>query len=249
MELVQMLQEHFGQMITLEKTAPGISRIYAPFFHEDGDMISMYLQQSDNDHFTIRDFGNTLMRVSYTFDIDSENKRNILSSIIKSNHGKLDDGEIILEADYDSLAQAIFQYSQIVAKASNIDIIRRETIKSLFHEYLAEFVLGNLGKYGIQRNMSPTRDKQLVVDYCIGQKNPLFLFGVNENTKASKVVISCLTFQKQKIPFRSLIVHEDFDSLSTFYRNQITNAADKQYTSLDDFKGEGIDYIERQLVS
>lgn len=77
----------------------------------------------------------------------------------------------------------------------------------------------------------------------------MFIFGVNENTKASKVVISCLSFQKQKIPFRSLIVHEDFDGLSSFYRNQITNMADKQFTSLDDFRTEGLDYISRELAS
>lgn len=91
------------------------------------------------------------------------------------------------------------------------------------------------------------------MDYHIPIKTegskPLFVFGVNENTKASKVVISCLSFQKQKIPFRSLIVHEDFDGLSSFYRDQITNMADKQFTSLDDFRAEGIDYISRELAS
>lgn len=249
MDILQMLQQHFGQLISLEPTAPNTFRIYIPFFHEDGDMISMYLQTTDTNRLLLRDFGNTLMRVSYTFDIDTENKISILNSIVKSNFGKLDDGEIILETDYENLAQSIFQYSQIVAKVSNVDIIRRENIKSMFNEYLSQFVLEHLKKYDVRQNVTPTKDKQLLVDYAIGKQNPIFLFGVGENTKASKVVISCLSFQKQRIPFRSLIVHEDFDALSSFYRNQITNAADKQYTSLDEFQNEGLEYIDRQLVS
>ena len=106
-----------------------------------------------------------------------------------------------------------------------------------------------LEKYNIIRNFAPTKDKQLLVDYKIEGSRPLFIFGVNENTKASKVVISCLTFQKQKLPFRSLVIHEDFGTLSSFYRNQITNAADKQFTSLEDFKAEGLEYIQREYAS
>ena len=73
--------------------------------------------------------------------------------------------------------------------------------------------------------------------------------GKNENRKASKVIISCLSFQQKKIPYRSLIIHEDFEGLSSFYRNQITNAADKQFATLDDFRTGGMEYIERELAS
>ena len=106
--------------------------------------------------------------------------------------------------------------------------------------------------HAVESNFTPTRDRQLIVDYRLTgdhSARPLFVFGINENTKASKTVISCLNFQKQHIPFRSLIIHEDFESLSTFYRNQITNTADKQFTSLEDFKAEGFGYIDRELAS
>lgn len=249
MEILDALRKFYGQKIALEELEPNIMRIYAPFFHEDGDMLSMYLQISPDGKLQIRDFGNTLMRLSYTFDVDTENRRSILSSIVESNYGNLDDGELLLDTDLDHLGQSIFQYSQIVAKVSNMDILRRETVRSMFNVYLAEYIDQELKKYYIQRNVAPTNDKQLVVDFQIGKEKPFYLFGVNENTKASKVVITCLTFQKQRIPFRSLIVHEDFNALSAFNRNQITNAADKQYTSLEDFKTEGIDYIERQIAS
>lgn len=80
------------------------------------------------------------MRLSYTFDVDTENRRSILSSIVESNYGNLDDGELLLDTDLDHLGQSIFQYSQIVAKVSNMDILRQETVRSMFNVYLAEYI-------------------------------------------------------------------------------------------------------------
>jgi hypothetical protein len=52
-------------------------------------------------------------------------------------------------------------------------------------------------------------------------------------------------FQKAKLPFRSVVVHQDFDSLSKTDRQIITNAVDKQFTSLDEFTASGREAIER----
>lgn len=253
MEILNRLQEQFGQLVSLEEIEPHVLRVYAPFFHEDGDMVSMYLDTSGGGQsILVRDFGNTLMRVSYTFDIDTENKRSVLNSIVRSNNGILDDGELQLQASIETLPEAILHYSQLVAKVSSIDLLQRQVIKSMFYDYLHDFITSELSSYRVSRNYPPTRDKQLIVDYKIDGAQgtrPIYVFGVNENVKASKVVISCLNFQKQRLPFRSLIVHEDFEGLSSFYRNQITNAADKQYTSFEDFKEEGAEYISRELAS
>lgn len=114
------------------------------------------------------------MRLSYTFDVDTENRRSILSSIVESNYGNLDDGELLLDTDLDHLGQSIFQYSQIVAKVSNMDILRRETVRSMFNVYLAEYIDQELKKYYVQRNVAPTNDKQLVVDFQFKKEKPFF---------------------------------------------------------------------------
>jgi hypothetical protein len=62
------------------------------------------------------------------------------------------------------------------------------------------------------------------------------------------VIITCLKFQAERLPYRSLVIHENFNKLTTFYKNQITNAADKQFTSLKDFQNQGVEYIERELA-
>lgn len=249
MEIEAALKEKFGEIVSLQMIENNKYQVYAPFFHEDGDMISMYLDiKKEDGTVLIRDFGNTLMRVSYTFDLDSQNKRNILNNIVRSNNGDIDDGEVLYKADLDFLPEAILRYSQIISKVSNIDILRRETVKSLFFEMFSQAVYESVESRNILKDFTPTRDKDLIVDYVIKAERPIFLFGVNENTKASKVVITCLNFITQNIPFKSFIVHEDFDGLTAFNRNQITNAADKQFTSLDDFKARGKKFIERELI-
>jgi hypothetical protein len=249
MEIASKLKEQFGEQISLREVEPNIFQVYAPFFHEDGDMISMYIEKGESDDFRIRDYGNTLMRISYTFDIDSENKQNILSNIVKSNYGNIDDGELILKTDIQRIPQSIFQFSQLVSKVSNIDILRRDVVKSMFYDYLRDFIYEGLSSYEVASDIAPTHDKSLIVDYRIQSKTPLYIFGVNDNAKASKVVISCLSFQNKHLPFKSLVIHDDIDGLTKFNRNQVINAADKQFTTLDEFKTMGPSYIERVLAS
>ena len=247
LEVSNLLEKQFGSGVGIEEVNSNVFRVYAPFFHEDGDMLSMYLDLNA-DNMVIRDFGNTLMRVAYTFDFESENKRRILNDIVSSYNGLLVNDEMIMNTSESNLAMTIYHFSQLVAKASNIDILQREVVKSLFFEYLNDYVETNLRDYDIVKNITPSSDKSLVVDYEIKAQRPIYMFGVNGDSKASKTIISCLNFQREKLPFRSLIVHENIESLSSFNRRQITNASDKQFDSFDSFSTDGKAYFEREIA-
>lgn len=248
MTIQDTLRGAFGKNSGLEQVQKNVFRLYAPFFHEDGDMYSIYLETGDAG-VTIRDYGNTLMRVSYTFDVTTPKKQTVLKNIVNSNLGEMDDGELLIRAnttDKDEVIEKIYQYTQLVAKVSNIDILSRETVKSMFYEYLNDFVMKNLQGFHVEKGFHPTNDRELEVDYMIPGSRPIYLFGVNGDTKASRTVISCLTFQKREIPFRSVIVHEDLNALTGFNRRQITNVSDKQFSTLPDFTDQGAGYLARE---
>jgi len=247
LEINSLLQKQFGTNIGIEEVSPSIFRIYAPFFYEDGDMLSMYLDLNSGSTF-LRDFGSTLMRVAYTFDFESENKRRILNDIVNAYGGTLTDDEISLCVNETDFVLAINRFSQLVAKVSNINILQREFVKSLFYEYLNDFVNIDLKEYRITKGYAPSSDKTLMVDYIIQAQRPIFMFGVNSDSKASKVIISCLSFQREKIPFRSLVIHENIGALSDFSRRQIINAADKQFDTFESFQSEGKAYLEREIA-
>lgn len=254
MQALESLSREFGQLQFREKRS-GLFKILVPFFYEDGDMYDIFVEESPQNSNLLRisDYGLTLMKLSYNFDIDTPRKEEVLESTILQNRCLFHSGTIYLDISPHQFSMGIYQFAQVISKINAMDMLSYDTVQSAFYEYLNTYMVENIKSYNYSRNYLPTKDNQLVVDYKISPNaagaKPLFIFGVNENTKASKVVISCLSFQKQRIPFRSLIVHEDFEGLSSFYRNQITNAADKQFVSFDDFRAEGLDYIERELAS
>ena len=247
MTIQDSFRGYFGKYAELEQIEAGVYRLYAPFFHEDGDMLSIYLDVS-GDRVLIRDYGNALMRVSYTFDVNTPSRQSVLERIVNSNMAELDDGELLLRCSLEDAPESVMKYAQLVSKVTSVDMLSREVARSMFYDYLGDFIADRLERFHAQKKVCPTPDPELSVDYVIGGREPLYLFGVKDDSKASRVVISCLSFQKRGLPFRSVIIHEDFDSLSRFNRNQITNVSDKQFTSFDEFRAEGEAYLDRVVV-
>ena len=248
MTIEQTLTGVLGRDFSIVRDEDSALQLYAPFFHEDGDMYSIYIDETEDGAVVIRDFGNTLMRVSYTFEIDTDNKRNILERIASSNNAILEDGELMIRSTLSTLPADVLRFSQVIAKVSNVKILRREIVRSMFLEEFGTFVADELKEYKIQPKYAPTDDPDLFVDFAIPSKRSLYVFGVDSDIKAQKVIISCLNFQKMNLSFRSIIVHKQFDDLAKFSRNQITNIADKQYTSLDEFMRSGKEYLNRELL-
>ena len=91
------LCQRFGRIDFREKR-PGLYKVLVPFFHEDGDMYDIFVEEvpGNSEKLRISDYGLTLMKLSYTFDIDTENKQQVLESIIRQNRCDLDNGSIFL---------------------------------------------------------------------------------------------------------------------------------------------------------
>lgn len=244
---VSGLRQAFGQFDFREKRI-GVYKVLAPFFYEDGDMYDIFIEElPGGSKIRISDYGLTLMKLSYAFDIDTEHKQEVLDTIVLQNRAQINNGMIYLDVLPHQLDVGVNQIAQVISKVSNMDIIGREMQRSLFPELLRAFVSESLKEFNVEEGYAPTNDKHLTVDYKIPGRRPIFLYGVNENTKAARVVISCLTFKNQAVPFRSLIVYEDMDKLSRFNRVQLTNVAQKQYFSLDGFREQGLSYIHDEL--
>jgi hypothetical protein len=254
MKVIDLLQKQFGDFVRLEEKRPNIQQIYAPLYHEDGDMMDVFLDLPKDANLTeqqqirISDHGMTLMRLSYGFDLDTPNKEKILERILLENGVSESEGEIWLETTPDSLYPALMQFSQAVGKVCNMRLLRRETLHSLFEEMLGDFIRGTLARYQPTPAVCPIPDRDdLEVDWQFKPNGtPLYLFGVKDNARARLSTISCLEFQRNKLPFRSMIVHEDFDKIGRKDKARLTSACDKQFTSLDDFKQNAEQYLLRE---
>ncbi len=250
-EYLDALKNQFNDRIRFVEKRPDIFQLIAPFYHEDGDMLEIYLERTGgNGKIKISDHGMTIMRLSYEYDIDTPNKRRIFEKMLTENQLLENEGRLYLEADLEVLYPSVLQFAQAVSKVSNMKLYKREVIKSLFYELLDEFIAEQLIRYQPQPKALPILERDdLEVDYSFkGFPRPLYLFGVKDDTKARLTTISCLEFQRADIPFKSVAVHEDFEALSKKDRKRITSAVDKQFVDLGDFQTHGEQYFEREAA-
>ena len=251
-DFLEDLRTEFNHHVSFREKRPGIVQVLAPLFHEDGDMVEIYLdlpKPPSIGPIRISDHGMTLMRLSYSYDIDTPTKQRILGRILSENEIMEDGGRLCLDVKPEGLYPALLKFAQVVAKIGNMQAFKREVVQSLFYEALGDFVQNMLVRYHPVPSYEPIDGRDdLDVDWKLGaQPREVFLYGVKDNAKARLAALACREFQIKRIPFKSVIVHEDFENgLSRKDQTRITAAADKQFTSLSDFRDNAESYFERE---
>ncbi len=120
----------------------GIHQLIIPILHEDGDMVDIYLTNSPRgkDYIRICDFGLTLMRLSYTYDVDTPSKQRIFDSILIDNSVDNDSGNLFLDTSANMLWENILQFAGCVQKICSMSYWNRETVRSVFYDNLKEYL-------------------------------------------------------------------------------------------------------------
>ena len=228
---------------------PGEFQLIIPILHEDGDMVDIYLVDSPRGEGYVRvcDFGMALMRLSYTYDINnSPTRQQILASILINSGIGNDGGNLYLDAPRGILYESILQFAGCVQKVCNMRYWGREQVRSAFYDDLAKCISTELARFDPAANQSPLPDYPISVDWQLTHNDRRFyLFGVRGNDKAKNVAIALLEFQKERLPFISLVVHEDIDDLGHRERHHLTRNADRQYPALADFEEKATADITR----
>lgn len=234
--------------VEIKQKRPGVFQLYLPLYHEDGDMVDMFIAKTPDGSYQICDYGLTLQRLAYSYDIDTDNKEAILDKILIQNSLINNNGNICLATSIETVFSDILHASQVYAKVGSMEYFKREVIESLFYEALDDFIMTNLKEFHPAKKIMPLPDKPyLEVDYKFTPNgHDVFLFAVKDSTKAKMTTISILEFQKQDINFRGWVVNEDFDKLSKKDRKLLTDTCDKQFTSFDAFQSDVVKYLERE---
>ena len=215
-------------------------QLIVPICHEDGDMVDIYLQESarGNAYIRICDFGMALMRLSYSYDLNTDTRRRIFDDILINNQVANVDGNLCLDVPVGTLYEGIMQFAGCVQKVCNMRYWARETVRSAFYDELSDYITSNLTPYSPVPSQAPIPSAGVFsVDWTLThKKRDFYLFGVLGNDKAKNVAITLLEFQKARLPFISLVIHEDMEALGRRERQYLTRNADRQYPVLGDFK-------------
>lgn len=241
---IDQLHGLFNNRIYLEERQLNLFQLYLPIYHEDGDMLNIYLKELDDGRIRVCDLGATYMRLSYAFDELSPHREELIQRILNENQILDDAGNLYFDAEPGRLAPAVMSMVQVITKITSMQFYRQDTIINLFYEQLAEYIIRDLGDYSPQRDVVPLSRDELIIDWTFQMDHrPIFLFGINDVTKARLATITCLELRLNKVPFRSLMIHRDFSTLPKKDINRITSVADKQFPSLDDFILQGAEYM------
>ena len=235
--------------LDLYERRPGDYQLILPILHEDGDMLDVYLQESPRgeEYVRICDFGLALMRLSYSFNVDTPSRRRILESILINNNVENYESNLYLDAHISALYEGVLQFAGCIQKVCNMRYWNRETVRTAFYDDLGDYVTTGLTRFSPVADRSPLAEYPIIsVDWTLTHnRRDLYVFGVRGGNKAKNVAISLLEFQKARLSYISLIVHENMEELGTRESVYLTKNADRQYPILEDFREKAVDDIER----
>ncbi|MCX6154606.1 MAG: DUF1828 domain-containing protein [Candidatus Kapabacteria bacterium] len=152
-ELLEHIKTSFNNKINIREKRPGIYQLFLPIYHEDGDMIDIFIEQNDNQTYRICDYGMTIMRLSYSYEIDTVNKETILQKMITENKLSEDNGNIYYNTKLESLYSDILHVCQSYMKIGSMRYFKREVIESMFYEILDEYITTELSDYNPNKNI------------------------------------------------------------------------------------------------
>jgi hypothetical protein len=249
-QMMALLKGQFRDRVSLHEKRPGIWQVAVPLFHEDGDMVDLYVETVGDGRVRVCDHGMTLQRLSYALEDMTPARERVLGRILAESGVAEEEGDLRIEVPVESLVPAVLQLAQTEARVCAMRLYRREVIASLFAEQLDDFVSAELAAYSPLRNVVPLAEREdLEVDWSLVANGRVFyVCGVRDVGRARLTTIAFLEFQRARLPFRGVVVHEDMTALPRKDQVRITSAADKQFPSLDDFRAHAAAYLDREAA-
>jgi Domain of unknown function DUF1828 len=224
--------------VRLEAEGKDRYRVLTPFQFDDGDHLSIVLQQN-NGVWQLSDEGHTLMHLSYRIDekdFEQGNRRKLIDKSLSSFGIKDFDGVLQTEIENDSFGDALFSYVQGILHITDVGYLSREQVRSTFMDDLRNFVEQSVPANKLQVDWHDPRsdpDGKYPVDHRIsGNGKPLYLFGVANDSKCDQTTIVLYHYMRAGVKFMSLAIFEDQAEIGRKQLARLTDVVDRQFSSL-----------------
>jgi hypothetical protein len=244
------------EQIDLEQEGEDRFLVVTPFRFEDGDHYVIVLKR-EGEKWILTDEASTIMHLSYWMDDKSleegqiSNRKEIMDGSLSSYSVQNRGGELIIPVTESRFGDALFNFVQALTKVHDISFLSRERVASTFMEDLMAFIKENVDHTRLSFNWKDQeRDPRgnYIVDCRINSmERPVFVYGIPNETKANLAALSLLRFDKWDVPFQSLGVFEDQESLDPKPVARFTDAVDKSFSNLQGNKDGIIRYINKAL--
>jgi hypothetical protein len=237
------------EQVDLQPEGEGRFVVFTPFRFEDGDHFAIVLKK-ENGGWILSDEASTLMHLSYQLDedIDSGNRGEIIGGSLAGFSVQNRNGELIIPVSEDRFGDALFNFVQALTKVTDVSFLSRERVRSTFLEDFRTFLKAKVPEDRLQFDWFNERHDpkgKYPVDARINRmRRPLMVYALQNDDKVNVAAISLLTFEKWKVPFRSVAVFEDQESIARPVLARFTDVCEKAYSSLESNKDRIATYLQ-----
>ncbi len=228
--------------------------VVTPFRFEDGDHFGIILKR-ENGRWILSDEASTLMHLSYQLDeqdIDSGNRGEIIEGSLAGFSVENRNGELIIPVSEDRFGDALFNFVQALTKVTDVSFLSRERVRSTFLEDFRAFLRSRVPEERLTFDWTDQRHDpagKYPVDARINHMpRPLFVYALPNDEQVNVATISLLMFEKWKVPFQSMAIFEDQESIASKTLARLTDVCEKTYSNLEGNKERIADYLDRLLV-